>query len=134
MENIQWCEFWARTYFSRKQKIQVYNSGIPWNQVLLFKKQTVDHCWIYRRSWLKINSQVFNIGTCLIKYSKAQMFEILKSKEGLILKLSQLIKYFIWKKFCGKVCWKFAPETSPRPLFSFWNSLKYSQCVQESLL
>ena len=42
---------------------------------------------------------------------------ILRMKEGLVLKLSQLIEYQIRKNFMVKICRKYAPEASLRLLF-----------------
>ena len=50
---------------------------------------------------------------------KCKLFNILRSKEGLILKLVQLIEYFIRKIFMKKLCRKCYSETSFRPLFNF---------------
>ena len=46
-------------------------------------------------------------------------FDILRRKEGLILKLDQLIEYQITKIFTEKLSRKFASKASPRPLFKF---------------
>ena len=49
------------------------------------------------------------------KNEKHRFFNILRSKEGLILRLGQLIKYCI-----RKICWKCAPpRTSTRSIFNF---------------
>ena len=47
------------------------------------------------------------------------MLDILKRKEGLMLKLGQLIGYQIKKKFLEKVCRKCAPKASLRSNFNF---------------
>ena len=97
--------------------------------LLLFPQGS--HSWIVRRIWLKISPKVYDAMLCLNRNLNIQIVQYLESKEGLILKLGQLIKYYIEKiKFSWKIGWKCVAETSSRPLFNFW---EIAQNVANSL-
>ena len=61
-------------------------------------------------------------------------WDFFRGKEGLTLKLDQLTKYCTWKIYLGKICWKFAPESSPTRPVNLVNSPKYKQCIQKIIL
>ena len=68
------------------------------------------------------------------KISKLKFFNILRRKEGLILKLGQLIEYhkrkYSRKRYAQSVHQKLVPE----PYLILINGYKYSLCIQETLL
>ena len=47
------------------------------------------------------------------------MFDILRRKKGMTLKLGQLIEYWIRNTFMEKSCRKYAPKAVPGHLFIF---------------
>ena len=59
------------------------------------------HCWFYRRSWLIINSIVYDIIMHLNWILKTRIFNVWWSKV-LILMLGQLIEYYIQNIFVEK--------------------------------
>ena len=74
----------------------------------------------YSRKWSKINLKVYGIINYLNKNSKHILFAILRRKLVLILKLGQLIDYYEVRNISmEKVCRKYLPKASPRPLFNF---------------
>ena len=87
----------------------------------------VDH---FFRGWSKINLNVYDVINCL---NKSFLFDILRRKKRMTLKLHQLIKYWIRNIFMEKLCRKCAPKASPRPLFNFGNRPNQnSHCMQEN--
>ena len=66
------------------------------NRPRISSQFSVDHCWIYRRSWSEMNPKVWMISSCIkAGISKYNLFNILRSKEVVILKLDQFINYYI---------------------------------------
>ena len=65
------------------------------------------------KSWSLICNQLVK------QESKKTLFNILRGKVGLTLKLSKLIEYQIRTIFMEKVYRKYAPKASPRPLSNF---------------
>ena len=62
--------------------------------------------------------------------SKHKMFNILRSKERLILKLGQLREYCLKNMFMQKACRKCSTELLPDYYLVLVNVLKWSQCIQ----
>ena len=60
------------------------------------------------------------------------MFDVLRMKKGIMLKLWPLIQYQIRNIFMEKSCRKWAPNASPRPLCNFVNNLKQSLHARNS--
>ena len=59
----------------------------------------VRHCWIYRGNWLKINVKVYRV----VMWIYIGIFlNILRSKEGLMVNLGRLIKYYTREIFVEK--------------------------------
>ena len=96
--------------FFRSQDIQVF--VFPSSPLFL----RVSHCF---RAWSKINLQVYNVISCLNMNLKNILFDILRMKKGMTLKLCPLIEYQIRNIFIGKSYRKCALEAIPRPLFNF---------------
>ena len=64
-----------------------------------FPRFSVCHCWIYRKSWLKINLKNY-VNIMRLNWNlKIQIVYILRRKEGIILELRQLTKHYIREIF-----------------------------------
>ena len=62
---------------------------------------------------------------------KHKLFEFLRSKESLILKLGQLIKYRIRKTFVVNYAKNMHQKLVPDLYSVLLNTQKYSQCIQQ---
>ena len=65
----------------------------------------VRYYWIYSRNLLKINPKNHEVIMYLNSWDKDKLFRILRSKEELILKLGELIEYYIRKIFMPYIMW-----------------------------
>lgn len=65
----------------------------------------VSHCRIHRMACLEINPKVYDVIMYLIRDLKT-LHTILRSKEGLILKLGQFLKYYTYEQFPWKNMFK----------------------------
>ena len=61
------------------------------------------------------------------------LFDILRRRKRMTLKLCPLMGYHIKNIFMEKSCKKCAPKVSPRPLYN-WSITQKSHCMQEILL
>ena len=83
----------------------------------------VVHCWEYRIKLNDDKSEGFWYHLCKPKF-KNKLFNILRSKECLILKLDQLTEDYKTEIFVKRICRKCTPENSSRPPFNFGKELK----------
>lgn len=65
----------------------------------------VRYYWIYSRNLLEINPKNLEVIMYLNSWDKDKLFHILRSKEELILKLGELIEYYIRKIFMPYIMW-----------------------------
>ena len=70
----------------------------------------------------------------LIEILKHKLFDILRSKEGVILTLGELMKYYIRKIFIRKYADNVPQEILPDFYLILLNNLNYSQCIKEPIL
>ena len=71
---------------------------------------------------------------CVNMKLKQLLFHILRSEEGIILKLNQLIKYKIRNIFTEKNMKNMCSRSLSQTSFKFWHITQNSWCTQETLL
>ena len=62
-------KFWKMPFISLKKLFLFLSNSIFWT-FLFPTSPFYGRCWIYKRSWLKINSQIYDVITCLASLLK----------------------------------------------------------------